>query len=250
MKVVELEGVNLRMDGIHVLEDITLDIPQGDFVALIGQNGAGKTSLIKVILGVLRPQEGSVRLFGRDVDEFSDWHRIGYIPQHATGFDARFPASVWEIAALGRVQRRGLLRPLSPRDRQAVEAALRTVGMESMRRRRIGELSGGEKQRVLIARALASNPDFLVLDEPTAGVDPGMQEEVYEFVRSLNQDRGLTILLATHDLGAVLRIARTVACINRRIVCHRPMAEGLTAEELVATYGSSLAALTHTHREV
>lgn len=247
MKVVELEEVNLSLDGTHVLEDITLDIPAGDFVALIGQNGAGKTSLIKVILGALRPQRGTVRLFGQDVRQFGEWHRVGYIPQHATGFDPRFPASVWEIASLGRVPRRGLLRPLSSQDRQVVEAALETVGMASMRRRRIGELSGGERQRVLIARALASEPDFLVLDEPTAGVDPGMQEEVYEFLRSLNEERGLTILLATHDLGAVLRIAKTVACINRRLVCHRSMAEGLTAEELVATYGSSLAALTHMH---
>jgi zinc transport system ATP-binding protein len=247
MMVVELEEVNLRLNGVHVLENITLDIPAGDFVALIGQNGAGKTTLIKVILGLLRPRSGEVRLFGQDVRGFKDWRRIGYIPQHSADFDSRFPASVWEIAALGRVPSRGLLRPLSGKDRGAVNEALRAVGMTAMVRRRIGELSGGERQRVLIARALASEPDLLLLDEPTSGVDPGMQEEVYDFLKSLNEERGLTILLATHDLGAVLRIAKTVACINRRLVCHRSMGEGLTAEELVATYGSSLEALTHMH---
>ncbi|MFQ5837408.1 MAG: metal ABC transporter ATP-binding protein [Thermoplasmata archaeon] len=247
MRVVELHEVLLRMNGTQVLEDISIEIPAGDFVALIGQNGAGKTTLIKVILGTLRPHRGAVKVFEEDVAEFRDWHRIGYIPQHATNFDPEFPASVWEIASLGRVPRRGLLRFLSKEDREAIDSALETVGMTPKRRKRIGELSGGEKQRVLIARALASEPDFLILDEPTAGVDPGMQEEVYEFLKMLNETKGITILLATHDLGAVLRIAKTVACINRRLVCHRSMAEGLTAEELIETYGSSLAAVTHTH---
>lgn len=247
MDVVQLKDVNLRLNGTQVLESITLDVPSGDFVVLIGQNGAGKTTLIKVILGLIHPHTGTVRLFGQELESFRDWHRIGYIPQHAANVDLKFPASVEEVVSLGRVPRRGLLRFLRAEDRDAVRSALQAVDMLHERGRRIGELSGGERQRVLIARALASDPDFLILDEPTSGVDPGTQEEVYELLRSLNESRGITVLLATHDLGAVLRMAKTVACINRRLVCHRSAAEGLTAQELIETYGTSLGALVHQH---
>lgn len=247
MNVVDVQDVGIRMDGTQVLEDITLTIPEGDFVALIGQNGAGKTTLIKVIIGMLRPSRGRARLFGSVAHDFADWYRVGYVPQHATNFDPKFPASVWEVASQGRVVRRGLLRFLAPADRQAIDGALETVGMTKKHRRRIGSLSGGEKQRVLVARALASEPDFLILDEPTAGVDPGTQQEFYQFLKDLNTERGLTILLASHDLAAVLEIVKTVACINRRLVCHQPAATGLTANQLVETYGSPFAAVTHTH---
>lgn len=247
MDVIELDGVSVRLRGVQVLEDITLRVPAGDYVALIGQNGAGKTTLIKVVLGLLNSHAGTVRLFGAAPEAFAMWHRIGYIPQHAAAFDPRFPASVREVVSLGRVPRRGLFRFLTSEDRAAIGASLETVGMSDLARRRVGDLSGGEKQRVLIAKALATEPDLLILDEPTAGVDPGTQEHFYEFLRRLNEERGLTILLATHDLGAVMRMARTVACVNRRLVCHRPADQGLTAEELVETYGSPMAAITHTH---
>ncbi len=247
MNVVEIADVGVQLDGTQILEDITLEIPKGDFVALIGQNGAGKTTLIKVIIGLLKPRSGAVKLFGAPVSRFTEWHRLSYIPQHAANFDSRFPASVWEVASLGRVVRRGSFRFLSSEDKTAIDDALGKVGMMGKSRRRIGDLSGGEKQRVLIARALAPNPDFLILDEPTAGVDPGTQEQFYGFLRNLNDERDLTILLATHDLGAVMKIAKTVACINRRLVCHQPAAAGLTADQMVQTYGSPFAAATHIH---
>ncbi len=247
MNVVDVEDVGIRMNGTQVLEDITLSIPQGDFVALIGQNGAGKTTLIKVIMGRLRPGAGKALLFGEAAHRFGAWHRVGYVPQHATNFDARFPASVWEVASQGRVVRRGLLHFLTSADRRAIDGALEAVSMGEKQRRRIGSLSGGEKQRVLVARALASEPDFLILDEPTAGVDPGTQQEFYRFLKQLNAEQGLTILMASHDLAAVLDVVKTVACINRRLVCHQPAATGLTASQLVETYGSPFAAVTHTH---
>ncbi|MFQ6013184.1 MAG: metal ABC transporter ATP-binding protein [Thermoplasmata archaeon] len=247
MNAIEVRDVRVRLKRTMVLEDITLSVPVGDFAALIGQNGAGKTTLIKVILGLLRPQRGQAFLFGEPVETFQGWERVAYIPQHATRIDSRFPASVREVASLGRVAPRGLFRFLSAEDQEAVDRALDTVGMRAKARARVGDLSGGELQRVLIARALASEPELLILDEPTAGVDPGTQAGFYGFLRELNEERDLTILLSTHDLGAVMEMARTVACINRRLVCHRPAAEGLTTEELVQTYGSPLAAATHSH---
>lgn len=247
MNVVEVQGLGLRLNGIPILEDVSMAIPQGDFVALIGPNGAGKSTLLKAILGLQRVDTGTIRIFGQDAGSFKGWHRVGYLQQHATSFDPRFPASVWEIASLGRVARRGLMRFLSEDDRRAVASALFSVGMTEKASKRIGELSGGEKQRVLIARALAAYPELLILDEPTAGVDPGTQEQFYEFLRKLNEEQGLTILLASHDLGAVFRIVKTVACINRWLVYHGSPGEGLTAEKVLQTYGSTLGALTHIH---
>lgn len=245
--IVELRDVSLRIDGTQVLEGISLEVPSNDFLALIGPNGAGKSTLIRIMLGITPLQSGSVRLFGEDVRSFRGWHKVSYIPQHAAAFDGRFPASVAEIVSLGRVPRRGLFHFLTDEDRTAIRRALEVVGLRDTGRARAGTLSGGQRQRVLIARALASEPELLVLDEPTSGVDPGTQAQFYELLRQLNEERGLTILLATHDLGAVLHIAKTVACINRRIVCHTPAAQGLTADLLLETYGSPLAAMTHAH---
>lgn len=247
VKVLEIRDVGFRVDGTQVLEGVSLDVAAGDFVALIGPNGAGKTTLIRVALGRLRSHTGSVRLFGVEVDGFRDWHRLSYIPQHATNFDPRFPASAWEIASLGRVKRRGLFRFLESKDLDAVDRALETVGMAHKGRNRIGQLSGGERQRVMIARALASEPELLILDEPTSGVDPGTQAQFYSLLRTLNVTHGITILLSTHDLGAVLNVVKTVACLNRKLICHVPAPDGITAELLLETYGSPLAAMTHVH---
>jgi zinc transport system ATP-binding protein len=247
VKVLEIQRVSVQIDGTEVLEGVSLDVEAGDFVALIGPNGAGKTTLIRAILGRLRPHTGSIRIFGEDVDSFRAWDRLSYIPQHATNFDSRFPASAWEIGSLGRVKRRGLLRFLTDEDREAVGRALETVGMSGKANRRIGQLSGGERQRVMIARALASEPDVLILDEPTSGVDPGTQAQFYSLLSTLNEARGITILLSTHDLGAVINVVKTVACLNRKLICHVPAPDGVTAERLLETYGSPVAAMTHIH---
>jgi zinc transport system ATP-binding protein len=244
--IIDIQHVRVQLGGIDVLEDVTLKVPPGDFVALIGQNGAGKTTLIKILLGLIRPQDGQARLFGQPIAEFKEWHRISYVPQHVARVEG-FPVSVEEVVSLGRVSRRGLFRFLTVKDHEAIHAALATVGIANLQRRRVDSLSGGQRQRVFIARALASEPDLLVLDEPTAGVDPGTQAELYEFLGALNEARGLTILLASHDLGALMRRAKTVACINKRLISHRPATEGLTEKELVEVYGSPFAVVTHTH---
>ncbi len=221
-KIIEITNINFGSDGISILEDITLVIEQGDFLGIIGPNGSGKTTLLKIMLGLIKPKSGSVKLFGENIDRFKDWHRIGYVAQHAINFDLNFPLSVFEVVSMGRFSTKGLLRNLDKKDLQIIEDALEIVGMKGYKDKRIGALSGGEKQRVFIARALASEPELLILDEPTAGVDIRVQKEFYDFLGKLNKERNITLVLVTHDIGTVTSRVGKIACMNKRLYpeCH------------------------------
>ncbi len=217
--LIEVAGLTHRFRGAPVLMEVSLRVERGDFLALIGPNGSGKSTLVKLMLGLLPVQEGSVRLLGEDPRAFRRWEQVGYIPQRAEA-ERRFPASVREVAGMGRLAGKRFPRWMNRSDRAAVEEALALVGMKELGKRRVGELSGGELQRVLIARALASSPALLVLDEPTAGVDAGTQKSFYDLLGHLNRERGITLVLVTHDIGVVTKHVRQVACLNQRLVFH------------------------------
>ena len=218
--LVEVRGVSFGYDRTPVILDVSLEIVRGDFLALLGPNGSGKTTLVKLILGLLRPEQGEIRLMGRPLPEFDAWHRVGYVPQKATHIDPLFPASVGEVVAMALRSRRRELG-LSRRELTAhLEDALRLVGLEAFRRSPINSLSGGQQQRVFIARALATRPDILFLDEPTTGVDAETRGRFYEMLDQLNKDKGITIVLVTHDIGIVDRHVNRVACLNQRLSYH------------------------------
>lgn len=221
-KIIEMIDINFDRDGINILEDINLVIERGDFLGIIGPNGSGKTTLLKIMLGIIKMKSGTVKLYGEDVHHFKDWHRIGYVPQHAINFDVNFPASVFEVVSMGRFSKKGLFRRLGQKDLKIIDEALEIVGMKEFKNKRIGELSGGQKQRVFIARALASEPELLILDEPTAGVDVRVQKEFYDFLERLNKERKITLVLVTHDIGTVTSRVVKVACINKKLFpeCH------------------------------
>ncbi len=225
MDLIVLRGVSFRYDGTPVLVDIDLTIREGDFLAIIGPNGSGKTTMVKVILGLLPPSAGEVRLFGRTPAEFTDWGKIGYVPQKATHVDPFFPASVEEVVGMALMAGP---RPGSPSGRDArarVREVLEHVGMGGSARTPIGRLSGGQQQRVFIARALVTSPRVLFLDEPTTGVDADNQASFYEILDRLNRDEGLTIVLITHDIGIVNKHVTSVACLNQRLSYHGSHAE-------------------------
>lgn len=221
-KIVEMAGINFEYDGMSVLEDINLVIERGDFLGIIGPNGSGKTTLLKIMLGIIKTKQGTIKLFGEDIRSFKDWHRIGYVPQHAINFDVNFPASVFEVVSMGRFSKKGLLRKLGEKDIQIINEALEIVGLKEYKDKRAGELSGGEKQRVFIARALASEPELLILDEPTAGVDVRVQKEFYDFLEKLNKERKITLVLVTHDIGTITSRVGKLACMNKKLFpeCH------------------------------
>ncbi len=220
--IIEMTGVSFRLDGVRILEDINLEIKRGDFLGIIGPNGAGKTTLLKIMLNLIKPTSGEIKLFGEDIHRFRDWHKIGYIPQHALRFDPNFPASVFEVVSMGRFSKKGLFKKLGKEDLQVINEALETVGMKEHRNRRIGELSGGQQQRVFIARALASQPELLILDEPTVGVDIAGQKEFYDFLEKLNHEKKITLVLVTHDIGNISSRIGKLACINKKMFpdCH------------------------------
>lgn len=214
-EVIRIRDMWAGYDDDPVLEDINLTVYQSDFIGLIGPNGGGKTTLIKVLLGLLPPQQGEVRIMGKSVTEGRE--HIGYVPQSVV-FDREFPASVWEVALMGRLGRRGLFRRYSKQDEENTAQALRQVGMLDLRKRPIGDLSGGQRQRVYIARALATQPDILLLDEPTASVDPQVSGDIFETLNEINKD--VTIMLISHDMNAISSYTKTVGCLNRTLFYH------------------------------
>ena len=221
-KIIEVSNVSFDVDNHKILEDINLVLERGELLGIIGPNGSGKTTLLKIILGLLKPTAGTVKLFGKDINHFKDWYRIGYVPQHAINFDTNFPINVFEVVSMGRFSKKGLFKKLGKEDIQAIEGALEIVGMKEYKNRRVGELSGGEMQRVFIARALASQPELLILDEPTVGVDIIAQKEFYDFLERLNKEEKITLVLVTHDISNITSRVGKLACINRKLFpeCH------------------------------
>ncbi|MCS7173454.1 MAG: metal ABC transporter ATP-binding protein [Armatimonadetes bacterium] len=244
--MVELHQVCVERDGERILEDVDLVVHRGDFLGIIGPNGAGKTTLLRVMLGLVSPSRGLVRLFGEDLRSFRSWHRIGYVPQRSVPYEARLPATVLEVVLSGRIGRVGLGRRFTRADREAAERALLTVGMERYRDRPVARLSAGQQQRVQIARALATEPELLILDEPTVGVDVEAQEQFYGLLHRLNGE-GVTLVLVSHDIGVVAREVTQLACLNRRLFFHGSPQEALRSGALERLYPAGSWLVAHRH---
>ncbi|MCR4407671.1 MAG: metal ABC transporter ATP-binding protein [Anaerolineae bacterium] len=233
--IILLEHVTVAYQDLVALEDVNLSVQPGAFLAVIGPNGAGKTTLLKTILGLLRPIRGTVRVFGKAPWELDgERRRIGYVPQ-VMSVDLNFPVRAGEVVLMGRYGRIGLVRRPAAADRQAAILAMERVGVADLADRPLARLSGGQRQRVFLARALANEPELLLLDEPTTGVDVAATESLYELLRDLH-DEGITILVVSHDVGVVASYVDAVACVNRRLVAHgRP--ETMGSEVLSCMYG-------------
>lgn len=247
--VIEVKDVSFSYGAREVLRDVSLNVHQGDYLGLVGRNGAGKTTLLRIMLGLLKPEKGSIKLSGGSGRSGGDHQsaRIAYVPQQAADFDANFPATVEAVVLMGRYGQRGLARRLTASDREAVDEALRLVGLTDRREAMIGSLSGGQRQRALIARALASEPEIMFLDEPTTGVDRPAQDDFYALLRRLNQELGLTLVLVSHDLERIVQEAMHIACIDGRLVCHDSPAEFLKDSESLEIFGQKVKVITHHH---
>ena len=221
--LVEAQGVSYAYGSTPVVEDVDLDVRRGEFVALVGPNGSGKSTLLRVLLGALRPMRGSVRLLGRPASEVKDRWRIGYVPQRPT-LAPDVPATVREIVTTGRLARRGWWRPLRSGDVEAVDHALESVGLDELAAHPITQLSGGQQQRVFIARAFAGEPEFLVLDEPIAGIDAESQRRFKDSLVHLIGDHGAGVLLVSHELSAVADVIDRVIVLKRRVLFDGPPA--------------------------
>lgn len=222
--LLEAQGVTFAYDGEPVIEGVSLGVSRGEFVALVGPNGSGKTTLLKVLLGVLDPQAGAVRLFGETPTEVRDRWRLGYVPQRPV-LSSEVPATVEEVVAAGRLARRGWWRPFRRHDREVVRHALESVRLGGMSARPLNELSGGQQQRAFIARAFASEPEVLVLDEPIAGIDAESQRRFRDSLVHLVEEHGSGVLLVSHELSAVAGDVDRVIVLRRSILFDGPPAQ-------------------------
>jgi zinc transport system ATP-binding protein len=236
--VIEIKNVWVSYDTQTVLEDINLTVYESDFIGLIGPNGGGKTTLLKALLGLLEPSSGSIRIMGKSVAE-GRCH-IGYVPQYIE-FDRQFPIRVWEVVQMGLLGCRKPFTRLSTAEREVIDYALEQVDMAGLSQRPIGELSGGQRQRVYIARALTSNPQILLLDEPTASVDPQVAGIIYDLLKRINQT--VTILMVSHDMNAVSSYVKTIGCLNRRMHYHG--SKEVTQEMMDAIYECPIDLIAH-----
>ena len=238
ISAIDINGVWFSYDKTPILEDVTLTLNQGDFLGIIGPNGGGKTTLLKLLLGVLKPDRGTIKILGEAPHNAN--HRVGYMPQN-TDLNITFPISVMEVALMGRLSRSRIGRRYSRKDRSKVKESLKKAGIWNHRHSPIGRLSGGQRQRVFIARALATDPEILLLDEPTASVDPEFEMDLFDFFRELNKQ--VTIVAITHDVGVISRNVKSVACVNKSLIYHE---EGqITAEMIDMAYQCPVDLIAH-----
>lgn len=238
--VITVSGVSFSYDGPPALEGVTLEVMDGEILGIVGPNGGGKSTLLKIILGLLKPDRGKVAVFGRPPEEGR--REIGYVPQ-STVFPRDFPISVEEAVLLGRLGRTRFIGGYSRRDREAASEAMEKTAVLDLRRRRLGDLSGGQLQRVLIARALASRPRILILDEPTAHMDLRVEEDIFELLKELNA--AMTIVVVSHDVGFISHYVTRAACLNRSLICHQTVE--ISQQTMDKLYGAPVRIIHHDH---
>ena len=236
---VEINGLCAGYNGEMVLQDINFTIYDGDFIGLIGPNGGGKTTLLKIILGLLPPQKGSITVMGKSPQEGR--RHIGYVPQFAE-FDSDFPISVRDVVRMGRLNQRKILKPFTADDAEIVEQRLEWVDMLDHKERSMRELSGGQRQRIYIARALSTKPAILMLDEPTNSVDYESRTKIYDLLHRINE-QGVTILMVSHDLNVISSYVKTIGCLNRQMHYHGE--KEITTEMLNAGYHCPVELIAH-----
>jgi zinc transport system ATP-binding protein len=240
VQVVSVDKVSYRYEHGIALDNISFSVDEGDLLGMIGPNGAGKTTLFNCMLGLLNDYQGTIAIFGEDIKKNRKVLRsIGYVPQK-NSIDRGFPATVEEVVSLG----------ISGKpSKEKIAAALETVGLLAEKDRRIGEMSGGQQQKALIAKALVNDPRLLILDEPATGIDLETQNKFYSLVKKLNQEKKITIILSSHDLDAVNKLANKVACINRSMFFHGDAHHFFEDEELLKKYSeSSMQSHMHLHQ--
>lgn len=247
--VLSMNNITYAYEQKTVLDGINFEIPQGVFMGLVGPNGGGKTTLIKLILGLIQPDEGQISIFGTPAEKLKDRNRIGFVSQKANSFNKGFPATVFEVVASGLTAKVGYFRFLQKAHKEKVMEAIDSVGMLEYAHENIGNLSGGQQQRIFIARALVSDPELIILDEPTVGIDYENVKRFYELLHHLHISQNKTLLLVTHDTGTMTEYATDIVCLNKKLHFHGNPEEysSLTEKDFSEIYGHTVNLVSHNH---
>ena len=236
-KIVTTELLSCSYREGRVLEDVSFQVERGDYVGIVGPNGSGKSTLIKALLGLVTINKGSAALFGTLLSDFRDWHKVGYLPQSLHLVNPVFPATVHETVGLGLLSLKRFPKRLNRADKDKINTILDELGVLDLEHKLIGELSGGQLQRVLLARAIVNDPELLVLDEPTAALDPETRGRFYAMIADINRTRGVTVLLVTHDSGAIGEHASKMLYLDKKILFYGSFDQFCCSPEMSSMFG-------------
>ncbi len=252
--VLQVENLTIGYNNHIAVDDISFDVAEGDLLGIVGPNGAGKTTLFRAILGI-QDYKGKINLFGYGPEKYKSLiPRVGYVPQKIA-FEPNFPATVYDIVSMGIISDKKIVKGAKliqqcgccwnrvykkiDKTEDKILEALKTVGLEHLKNRRIGELSGGELQRVFIAKSLVKDPLLLILDEPVTSVDMESQNKFYSVIKKINKENGITVVWSSHDLDAIKKYANRVACMNRKLFFHGEKEKFFADEKILKTYTES-----------
>ena len=217
---ISTQDLNLYYGENHALKNINLDLYENKITAFIGPSGCGKSTLLKMLAHVMPPTAGEIDYYGQPIERFKDWHKIGYVPQNPAKMQRAFPISVEEVVSLGLLEPGRLWQCFNHDEKSAVEKVLKDFKLNDLRHRKIGELSGGQQQRVFLARAMVHSPEILLLDEPATGIDTASKAALYDMLKDINRQQGVTIVMISHDLELAAKAAKSALCIDHGI-CFR-----------------------------
>ncbi len=235
--IIETKNLSVHYGQTEALKDVSFAIEQGDFVGLAGPNGAGKTTLIKAILGLLPISKGKIEIFGKTKEMFNDWGKIGYLPQKFSTINALFPATVDEVVMLGLLSQKKFPKRITASDQRKVNDILQELDISDLRKRMLSELSGGQQQKVLLARALVSSPEILIFDEPSTALDPESRESFFQLIQKLNKQNGIAIILITHDTGYIGQYANKLLYIDKSLIYFGKFSEFCKDEKMNSYFG-------------
>jgi zinc transport system ATP-binding protein len=237
VEIVTTELLSCSYREGRVLEDVSFQVERGEYVGIVGPNGSGKSTLIKALLGLVTINKGSAALFGTPLSGFRDWHKVGYLPQSLHLVNPVFPATVHETVGLGLLSLKRFPKRLNCADKDKINTILDELGVLDLEHKLIGELSGGQLQRVLLARAIVNDPELLVLDEPTAALDPETRGRFYGMIADINRTRGVTVLLVTHDSGAIGEHASKMLYLDKKILFYGSFDQFCCSPEMSSMFG-------------
>jgi len=235
--IIEVNNVSVQYGQNEALKEVSFSIEPGDFIGLAGSNGAGKTTLIKAIFGLVPISSGNITLFNKPHRTFTDWGKIGYLPQKSSAINSLFPATVEEVVLLGLLSQKKWPKQIRKEDKAKVEEILADLGISTLKKRMLSELSGGQQQKVLLARALVSSPQILIFDEPSTSLDAKSREAFFELIEKLNENNGITIILITHDTGYIGKFANKLLYLDKKLVYFGSFNDFCKSEAMRAYFG-------------